>query len=148
MSMGEVFNQARINRCFEIERNIMSAWQKSNSFQYVVRATQPVEGMFINELRTQYFQVGVGDQVSEIPFIDMLVVFSIIEQETAALSSRPKSSASKFRVQYQIKTEFSDIEAVRLLTGMQIETPFDKGKHLRLQEVRTPIDPLTSDREQ
>ena len=45
MSTREIFNQARIDRCLEIERSIMYAWQKSNAFQYVARATQPIEGM-------------------------------------------------------------------------------------------------------
>jgi hypothetical protein len=53
----------------------MSAWQKSSAFQYVARATQPIEGMPVEDLRKQYFLVGIGDQLSEIPFIDMLVVY-------------------------------------------------------------------------
>lgn len=126
-----------MNRCAEIQRAIMANWQETKSLSYVVRATESVTGVDLDELRKHYFTVGVGDNLRDIPFHDMLVVFSMIEQACAALEKRksnPKTKAEReFAIQYQISTDFPDEEAVRILSGIQIETPFDDGKFLRIQ---------------
>ena len=81
MSTSETFSKARMNRCAEIQHAIMINWRKTNSFSYVVRATESVTGIDLAELRKHYFTVGVGDYLYDIPFHDMLVVFSMIKQE-------------------------------------------------------------------
>lgn len=137
MSTSESFSQQRMDRCTEIQRAIMTNWQKTNTFTYVVRATESVSGIELAELRKHYFTVGVGDDVCDIPFHDMLVVFSMIEQECAALNERKNNpeakSETEFTIRYQISTDFPDEEAARLLSGIQIETPFDDGNFLRIQ---------------
>ncbi len=65
----------------------MDAWRINNSFQYIVRATESVDGLALADLRKHYFAVGIGNHLTEIPFHDMLVVFSMIEQEVAALTA-------------------------------------------------------------
>ena len=137
MSTSEIFSQDRMNRCAEIQHAIMTNWQQTNSFNYVVRATESVAGIELSELRKHYFTVGVGDNLRDIPFHDMLVVFSTIEQQCAALEKRKNDPNAKneqeFTIKYQISTDFPDEEAARLLSGIQIETPFDDGKFLRIQ---------------
>ncbi len=137
MSNAEIFSQSRMDRCAEIQRAIMLEWRKTNYFNYVVRATERVSGIELCELRRLYFTVGIGDDVRDIPFHDMLVVFSMIEQEIAASRKRAATPEARneanFTIKYQISTEFSDEEAVRLLSGIRIETPFDEGKYLRIQ---------------
>ena len=140
MGTSEVFNQDRMNRCVAIQRSIMEAWRKTNSFQYVVRATESVDGLSLDDLRKHYFAVGVGNQVTEMPLHDMLVVFSMIEQKVAASKNRPKTPASEFTIKYQISTDFSDDEAARLLSQIQIDTPFDKGKRLQIVASQQPLD--------
>ena len=67
----------------------------------------------------------------------MLVVFSMIEQQCVAVERRKNDPNAKterdFTIQYEISTGFSDEEAVRLLSGIRIETPFDQGQFLRIQ---------------
>lgn len=147
--MEEVFNQKRMDRCAKIQRAIMINWQKNNKFDYTVRATQAVSGMLLEDFRKQYFIVGVGNDLTELPFTDMLVIFSMIEQETNALKQRkPIKGEKEFKVKFQISTFFSDEEAARLLSSIRIETPFDKMPYMRIRQVREPVDPdLPSDLE-
>ena len=137
MDKSEIFSESRMDRCSQIQRSIIDSWQRTNSFSYIVRATESLEGMDLDDLRKQYFSVGVEDQLQDIPFHDMLVVFSMIEQELAALEEYRQQSGGKpephFRIEYQISTDFPDEEAVRFLSGIRIETPFDRGKLLRIQ---------------
>lgn len=137
MSTSETFSQDRMDRCAEIQHSIMTNWQKTNSFTYVVRATESVAGIDLAELRKHYFTVGVGDNLRDIPFHDMLVVFSLIEQQCAAMEKHKNDPNAKnkkeFTIKYTISTAFHNKEAVRLLSGIQIETPFDDRKFLRIQ---------------
>ncbi|MES1213488.1 MAG: hypothetical protein ABUL64_02790 [Singulisphaera sp.] len=137
MSDVEIFSKARMDRCATIHRTIMENWRATDSFAYVVRATDSVSGISLNELRTRYFAVGVGEFVWEVPFHDMLVVFSMIEQECKELKKWHERSASdrpeNFTIRYEISTSFPDNEVVRLLRGVRVETPFDAHKFLRIQ---------------
>ena len=112
MSDTEVFSQDRMNRCAEIQRAIMTNWLETNSFDYVVRATERVSGIDLSELRKHYFSVGIGNDVRDIPFHDMLVVFSTIEHECAALEKRKTSSETKGETEFTIKYQISISECV------------------------------------
>jgi len=80
------------------------------------------------------------------PFADMLVVFSVLEQEHMALQQRRGAPVGKeFTLSLKISTDFPDEEAARLLSGIRIETPFDKGKLLRLQAAERPLDEAGDD---
>jgi len=137
MNTSETFSESRMDRCAKIQRSIMDNWQRTNSFTYVVRATESLGGADLDQLRKQYFSVGVGDQLQEIPFHDLLVVFSMIEQEFAALEDYRRETngraEAQFTINYQISTNFPDEEAVRLLSGIRIEMPFDGGKFLQIE---------------
>lgn len=131
MDQAEIFNQSRMERCAAIHRAILENWQKSDSSPYTVRATEPLAGLALPEIRLQYFAVGAGDDVTEIPFHDMLVVFVMIEQTTAAMRKlAPNTSAGT--IQFKIWTVFPDTEALRLLSKIRIETPFDPQPFLKL----------------
>lgn len=140
--MSETFNQRRMERCLKIANAIVDNWQRTNSFTYTVRATQPIEGVGLDELRTHYFAVGVGDNLTELPFTDLLVVFSMIEQQTAALrdalKKRPNKSKKDFRIRYKVTTDWPDEEAIRLLSQIQIQMPDGTGRLLRFEEKRHP----------
>lgn len=129
MSTKEIFNQSRMERCAAIHRAILENWQKTNASPYTVRATEAVAGLPLNDLRLQYFAVGAGEQLTEIPFHDMLVVFVMIEQTTAAMRRLDKN-ATAGTIQFKISTVFPDEEALRLLSKIRIETPFDQDPYL------------------
>lgn len=137
----EIFNQQRMNRCSSIQRSIMDNWQKKNSFEYVVRTTTAVDGMSLDDLRKCYFAVGFSvESLVEVPFTDLLVIFSMINQEAEALKKRKGKKDKKFTINYKISTAFTDEEAARLLSGIHISTPQDKGKCLKIAAIHKPSD--------
>jgi hypothetical protein len=138
MDTPEIFNQARMDRCMKIATAIMQNWALTNSFNYTVRATAPVDGLTLTELRKHYFAVGVKNDLADLPFIDLLVVFSAIEQQSAKLKERKNTGEPEFKIHIRLTTDWSDEDAARLLSQMRIETPFDKEKYLRIVAVREP----------
>ena len=131
----EIFNQKRMGRCSDIARQIVEKWVPTRIVQYVARATQKLDGMTIDDLRTQYFAVGAdADRATEVPFLDMLVIFSLAHQQMEAIANSPDKD--HVRMEIAVTTDWPDEDAVRLLSRLQIETPFDEGKFLRLEEKR------------
>ncbi len=132
MGTSEIFNQLRMERCAAIHRAILENWQKTTSSPYTVRATAAVAGIALSELRLHYFAVGAGEDLVEIPFHDMLVVFVMIEQTTAAMRQLDRTTTAG-TIQFKISTVFPDDEALRLLNRIRIETPFDAVPYLTLR---------------
>ena len=145
MSKSEIFNQKRLDRCAKIQSTIMLNWRKTKSLTYTIRASQSVDGISLDELRTHYFTVGVGDDLTDVPFTDMLVIYSMIEKARDALRNRSNKSEKEFTIRYDITTKYSDEEAIRLLSQIHFETPFDKGKGKRLQFVAKRQPPPASE---
>ena len=137
MSTSEVFSKRRINRCCEIARDILLDRQASESLSYVARSTEPLAGVSLADLRKQYFTVGAGDKLQDIPFTDMLVVFSIVEREWSELEKRkldPKGRMEdEISIVMHLTTDFSDHEAARIINGIRIETPFDDADFVRIR---------------
>ncbi|MEK6234241.1 MAG: hypothetical protein N2C14_05990 [Planctomycetales bacterium] len=137
MTRQEIFSQSRMYRCARITRLIMDAWRTTKSFQYLVEATESLEGLTLDELRKQNFNVRIQDDLTEIPFTDFLVVFSMIAQENQArkiaAKELTKHGENTIRVEYQITTDFPDEEVLKMLAEIRIETPLDSGKYLRIQ---------------
>jgi hypothetical protein len=133
--MAESFSQQRMNRCARIQQSILENWQRTTVLEYVVRATESVAGASLTQLRTQYFSVGVGDDLTDLPLTDLLVVFSMIAQAIAALRAKVAANEKQGKIQYSITTDFSDDDAVRLLSQMKIETPFDNFPFLQIAAI-------------
>ena len=55
-----------------------------------------IHGMAFDDLRRQYFSVGVGDDLSDIPFHDMLLVFSMLEQQLVAFKKFKDKPVGEF----------------------------------------------------
>ena len=78
-----------MDRCTEIQRLIMTDWQKTNSFNYIVKATDSLNGADLDELRKRYFAVRVHeDKLVEVPFADLLVISRILVSEWASVDSQ------------------------------------------------------------
>jgi hypothetical protein len=140
---SEVFSQARMNRCMKIYRLIADNWRVKNRFEYVVKATEAVHKLSLNELRTKYFEVGIEGETQQVPLIDVLVIFSMIEQESIAMRELEESGKkpSKFSVNLEVTTDWPDDAAVRLLSQLSISTPFDPGEFLRIVAKKKPDSP-------
>ena len=78
----------------------------------------------------QYFTVGVGDDLTDLPFTDTLVVFSMISQAIAALKAKVAANEKEGQIRFSITTDFPDDVATQMLSQMKIETPFDNSKFL------------------
>ena len=133
--MGDAFNQARMNRCSRIQQFILENWQRTTVLDYTVRATESVVGLSLTELRLQYFAVGVGNDLVDLPFTDLLVVFSMIGQAIAALKAKVAAKEKAGKIQFSITTDFSNDDAIRLLSQMRIETPFDDLPFLKIEAI-------------
>ena len=117
MDATEGLDQKRKERCIAIHQAIVQHWQETKHLAYTVRATQPVNGLSLADLRKQNFAVGVGQTLEAIPFDDMLVVLSMIEQTCNALQSKSGELAMNY------PASFTDAEAARLMSGFKLETP-------------------------
>ena len=131
--MAEAFNQARMDRCSRIQQLILENWQRTRVLEYVVRATESVADLSLAELRLQYFSVGVGSDLTDLPFTDLLVVFSMIAQTAAAMRAKVANNERDGTFRLSITTDFSDTDAVRLLSQLKIETPFDEAAFLKIE---------------
>lgn len=121
-----------MNRCSRIHQQILENWQRTKSLEYVVRATEPIAGLSLSELRLQYFSVGVGDELTDLPFTDFLVVFAMIAQTVAAMRAKMAKNEIGGSFQLSISTDFSDTDALTLLSQIKVETPFDTSKLLKI----------------
>ena len=132
MITREIFSQLRIDRCARIFNSMVANWQRTGRFEYTVRLKCPSrKGTNIARLRKEYFSVGVGDDLTDVPFTDLLVIFSIIEQQAAAIDMM-RASGRTVPVQLCIETEFTDDEAIRLLSGIAFTA--SNGRLFRLFE--------------
>jgi hypothetical protein len=114
MKLTEVFSQARMEKCLGVYQLIVNNWIKKNQFQCKVVADESLEGKSLEELGKVYFDVGVGGQLTSFPFIDTLVVFSLLRDKHRLLASGqvPKHGENE---QLKVKTAFSEDEAFELL---------------------------------
>jgi putative heme degradation protein len=131
--MREEFSQARMNRCSRIHQLILENWQRTKVLDYVVRARESIAELSLPELRLQYFSVGVGNDLTDLPFTDLLVVFSMIAQTAALMRAKVARNERQGAFQFSITTEFSDPDALTLLSQMKIETPFDTSSLLKIE---------------
>src|SRR5690242_17592693 len=67
----EMFSQQRMDRCMTIHRQIMDRWQETNTFDITVRATEPIAQIEFCEWRKLYFALGVDQNLTEVPFLDL-----------------------------------------------------------------------------
>jgi len=117
--VSEIFNKRRMDRCLDVALRIIDNWRKTNSYSYRVVSREPIEGKTLDELKKLYFAVGVAGHLTDIPFLDMLIVFDFIAKETAArLEHRGET---EFKTSVQLKTEFSEGEAFALLKQITIQ---------------------------
>ena len=130
--MPEEFSQARMNRCIRIQQVILEHWQQTRTLEYVVRATESVAGLSLADLRLQYFSVGISSDLTDLPFTDLLVVFSMIAQTAAAMRAKVANNDKTGSFRFSITTDFTDVDALKLLSQIKIETPFDSSEFLKL----------------
>jgi hypothetical protein len=63
---------------------------------------------------------------------DLLVVISMIEQHAKALQ-QAKPPPEGFKVTFNITTDLPDSESLRLLSQVELETPFDRTPRVQIR---------------
>lgn len=133
MSTSDLDLPQRMQRCADIAQRLIFNWQRTNRFEYTVRATDAVHGIDIGELRKRRFSLAAGtEDYGVLPVDDVLVIFSLIERQVQALQQFQGNLPSSFRSSIQVGSDFSDDQAARVLAQLRIETPHDPGKHLKI----------------
>jgi len=129
--MNEHSDQQRMERCATIASKIIATWEATNQFQYTLRAMDSIAGLELRELRGRKFLVGVGEDLTEASLAEVLTVFALLEQRGLAMQQLQGQPQGTYTAQAHIPPEFSDIEAIRILSQLRIETPHDSGQSVQ-----------------
>lgn len=119
--LTEQFNQRRMNRCTTVWRAISENGRKTEAFEYKVVCTEPLAGKTLEQLGKLYFSVGVGNDLTDLPLIDMLVVFSLIASKGRQL--RQHKDPKDFKLELQVKMariNFTEDEVFSMLNCIRI----------------------------
>lgn len=130
--MPENADQERMERCAAIASKILGNFEATKNPDYTLRAMDPIGGLELRELRQRKFQLGAGEDLHQVSLDEVLTVFSILEQQGAAVRQLQSQPAGDYSVSVQVPGEFSDVEALRILSQLRIETPFDSGDAVQL----------------
>ena len=72
---SEGFNQQRMVRCAGVFRKLVNNWAKIERFECRAVADESPEGKALDDIAKMCFAVGVGNDLTDLPFVDMLIVF-------------------------------------------------------------------------
>ena len=117
MDLAERFNQARMEKCTAVYQQVIERWMATKRFELQVETDESPEGKKLEDLGKMYFDVGAGEQLTTLPFLDMLVVVKMIidhNAQSAELQEELKKSGHANQ-QLLVKTGFSEDEAFALL---------------------------------
>jgi hypothetical protein len=117
------FTEERMAKCTSIFREIWNNWSQSKTLQYVVVPSQKIDTDNPSKAIGATFQIGVAEPVHTIGLVDLLVVFSILSQQTAAAKTIDTKHHSSFSVRTEITTQFSSPQASSLLKQISMREP-------------------------
>lgn len=123
----EIFNQQRMDRCMEIARLIVDSFQQTNTIDYIVRTNKDLNGMSVLDLRGEYFTIEVGQELYEVPFTDLLVIVSIIEERGKAMRAHLDGNKPSGDLTFEITEDWPDEEAACLFSRILIRAPGHEG---------------------
>ena len=91
-----VFTEERMAKCTSIFREIWNDWMRNKILRYVVVPSQEVDTDNPSKAINATFQIGVTEPAHTIGLVDLLVIFSIISQQTAAMKTIDAKSHRSF----------------------------------------------------
>lgn len=109
--------------CYRVYEQIRSHWAETGRLEYVVLSREPLEGRTFEELGRMRFSVGVGESRTEMPMIEMIVVFDLLgsfAKQRDALEAAMKSRG-KGKITLQAKTSFTEQEVDGFLQQIAIK---------------------------
>lgn len=136
--MSENANQQRMEVCAAIASKLLANLEATQQPSYTLRATAPIGGQSLGDLWQHRFLLGLGEDLQEVSLNDVLTVFSLLEQQGAAVRELQNRPAGAYSVSVQVASDFSDAEALRILSQLRIETPFDEGEVVQFVRGQRP----------
>lgn len=124
----ELATKQRMEHCAAIASQLMAHWEATGNFEYTLRATAAIGGLELKELRERKFVLGLGDELSELSLDEVLAVFSLLEQQGLAMQQLQNQPQGTYTFTAQVPEKFSDLEAVRILSQLKLQTPHDSGE--------------------
>jgi hypothetical protein len=116
----------------DVFNKIEQHWMRHGFMLRVVTDEDP-KGKTIEELDKMYFQMGVGDDLTALPFVDFLVVMELITNVAKNRFPMKDNKDGTHTRQVEIKTAFTEAEAFACLNdvsrkvGIEVK-PHEKSK--------------------
>jgi len=104
------FDQQRMNRCVEVFMTIHTHSAEIGVFDCKVIASQSFERATLDDVSHMHFLVGHGEHLTELPFIDMLVVFRMIADQYQRRTHWSKTNDGLSQ-SFTVPTSFTETEA-------------------------------------
>lgn len=123
-SGNDILNSSRMTRCRAIAREILDEWKRTNFFNYMIGAAEPISGLPLSALRKKYFSIGIRASAHEVPFRDLIVICALVKFATMELSNKV-TDAERQRAETQLALHVSDEHTLEILRLFRIYTPFD-----------------------
>ena len=137
---SEQFSQQRMDKCVGVFQKIVSHWAKTNRFDCRVVIDESPEGKTLDQLAQTYFSVGVGDDLTDLPFLDTLVVVKMLADHNANVHARRgRKQPKKWKEKYRVKTSFSEDEAFAILNDIVNKLGIEIRNRGKLTGRRPPV---------
>jgi hypothetical protein len=105
---------SRLQTCSTVFRQIRDAADETGEMRFRVVTERPVEGRSFDQLRMQRFRIGVGNDLTELPLLDMLFVYEMVQHD-----QRNKHIAEGHRRTVIGLDEIGEATARKLLSDIQ-----------------------------
>lgn len=111
----------RFNMCLGVYRQIVDDRLDTGEDHARIIADAPIaDGVTLGELAERRFLVGIGEQLTDVQFLDLLIVFEAIRQDTLQREQHRQSKAEgDYKVELSLKPAFEKAHAFSLLEAMR-----------------------------
>ena len=117
------FTEERMEKCAAIFRDIWNDWGRNKTLRYVVVPSRDIDVDDPSQAMDVAFGIGVTKPVCTIGLVDLLVVFTLLSQQTAALKSIRTDDQSTVTIRSKITTQFTRSQASALLKKIAMSKP-------------------------
>ena len=100
---------------------LMDKRRETGSLDYRVIPSEAIGDKTIDEINDVRFAVGVGDQLTEMSFTDLRLLFSAID--SALEQIKEHAGESEFKVSINLKPTFTEEESRGILSRIKLEDP-------------------------